>query len=69
MSWGAAPAMSDFDLHQWFGRGELQPCPVCGNDGQITLPSSGQTLCIVCGHLSAAAPQAPESTNEDPPQR
>ena len=50
--------MDDVDLHGWFEREELEPCPVCGEQAGIRLPTSGSLLCLVCGAV-AAAEQAP----------
>jgi hypothetical protein len=66
---GGVRAMSDFDLHQWFGHEELEPCPACGEDGQIVLPASGQRLCIVCGYLSPSPPRSADATTDDPSSR
>jgi len=46
--------MPDFDLHQWFDREELEPCPACGERTGIRLPSSHSLMCVACGYIAAA---------------
>jgi hypothetical protein len=50
--------VDDVDLHGWFQREELEPCPLCGEHAGIRLPTSGSLLCLVCGAV-AAPEQAP----------
>jgi ribosomal protein L37AE/L43A len=49
----AAAAMPDFDLHNWFAREELEPCPACGDRAGIRLAANGSFLCLECGHIGA----------------
>jgi ribosomal protein L37AE/L43A len=58
--------MPDFDLHQWFGREELESCPACGELAGIRLPTNGSFLCLQCGHVGAepAHPQLDPSEDE-----
>jgi hypothetical protein len=52
----------DFDLHQWFGREELEPCPACQERAGIRLPTSGTFLCVACGHVGAEALPKPDDS-------
>jgi hypothetical protein len=55
--------VDDVDLHGWFERDELEPCPLCGELASIRLPTSGSLLCLVCGAV-AGPPQAPVDETE-----
>jgi ribosomal protein L37AE/L43A len=66
----AAAAMPDFDLHNWFGREELEPCPACGDRAGIRLAANGSFLCLECGHVGAEPAHRPakQEREDEAPQ-
>lgn len=61
--------MSDFELHEWFGPDELEPCPVCGEAAGVRLPASSSFVCLGCGHLITPASAKSAEPGEQSGQR
>lgn len=64
----AAVTMPDFDLHNWFGRDELEACPACGERAGIRLKTTGSFLCLDCGHVGAEVTQLPQEQEDGAPK-
>jgi ribosomal protein L37AE/L43A len=60
--------MRDFDLHQWFSRDELAPCPACHQTAGIRVPESGSFLCLECGHVQDAGAAVEKAQAQVPPE-
>jgi hypothetical protein len=49
----AAPALPDFDLHQWFADEELELCPSCGERAGLKIGTAESFMCFACGLIQS----------------